>query len=98
MTEHVSPVVRADVRFSGERESLHVNVWFRDNSELERLISALCRLRDTVGDQYDHVHLQDHDLAAGRRGGLAEVNFFRPGRGATDVERKLADSAAEWLD
>ena len=97
MTKEFSPVIRADARFSGYRKWLHVNVWFRGKDELDKLINALIELRDTVGDEYDHVHLQHHDLAPGHPAGLAEVNFFRPGRIATCVERESADTAARWL-
>jgi hypothetical protein len=92
MGQKFSPVVRGNVRFSGDRESLHVNLWFRDKAELQKLIDALIELRDSVGDQPDHVHLQHYDLAAGKQGGgLAEVNFFRPGRGLDDVEKDMIE-------
>jgi hypothetical protein len=98
MAQKFSPVVRANVRFSGDREWLHVNVWSRDRTELQKLIDALIELRDSVGDQPDHVHLQHYDLPAGKQaGGLAEVNFFRPGRGVTDVENEMIDAAAAAL-
>jgi hypothetical protein len=97
MTQRFSPVIKADVRFCGDQKWLHVNVWFRDSDDLDGLINALIELRDTVSDEYDHVHLQHRDLAVGQQVGLAEVNFFRPGRRATEVERELADTAARWL-
>ncbi len=97
MTKQFSPVIRADARFSGSAKELHVNVWFRGKDELDRLINALTELRDTVGDDYGHVHLQHLDLAPRHQAGLAEVIFFRPGRTATCVEREMADSAARWL-
>jgi hypothetical protein len=93
MAHKYSPVVRSNVRFSGSRESLQVHVWFCDRTELQRLIDALIELRDSVGDQPDHVHLQHYDLAGRNQVGLAEVNFFRPGRGITDVENDLIDMA-----
>ena len=70
MEAKFSRVVRANVRFSGTREWLHVNVWFRDRSELQGLIDALIELRDSVSDQRDHVHLQHYDLVAGKQVGL----------------------------
>jgi hypothetical protein len=86
-----------NVRFSGPREGLHVNVWFRDRSEIQKLIDALIWLRDSVGDQYDHVHLQHYDVTGGKPVGRAEVNFFRPGRDVDDVENDLIDMAAASL-
>lgn len=97
MAQEMSPVIRADVRFGGNRQCLHVNVWFGDKRELNMLISALLQLRDSVGNELDHVHLQHHDLAGGQYAGPTEVNFFRPGRGPTDIERDLAHTAAQWL-
>jgi hypothetical protein len=97
MAQRFSPVIRADARFCGDRKWVHVNVWFREKDELGRLINALTELRDTVGDDYDHVHLQHYDLAAGHPIGLAEVNLFRPGRTPTELERELIDAAAQWL-
>jgi hypothetical protein len=93
----VSPVVKADARFAGDAQWLHVNVWFRDKGELDALINALSKLRDTSGDDFDHVHLQHHSLTPGCKAGLAEVNFFRPGRPPVDPENEMADEAATWL-
>ena len=53
----VSPVVKAGARFSESVQDLHVNFWFRDKSEIVTLIGALSKLRDTFGDDFDHVHL-----------------------------------------
>jgi hypothetical protein len=92
-----SRVVRADVRFCGTLESLCLNAWFLDNSELQRLIDALIELRGSVGDRADHVHLQHYDLGAGQGHGLGEVNFFRPGRGPSDLDNDLIDTAAAVL-
>ena len=97
MAQKMSPVIRGDVRFAGDREWLHVNVWFHDKNELDMLISALLQLRDGVGNEFDHVHLQHYDLFPGREAGIAEVNFFRPGRRRTDIERDSVRTAAEWL-
>ena len=72
MGREFSPVVKGNVRFSGPREGLHVNVWFRDRSEIQKLIDALIALRDSVGDQCDHVHLPHHDLVVGKQVGLAD--------------------------
>lgn len=97
MTPRFSPVVKADARFSGSKKWLHVNVWFRDKNEIDNLIHALTELRDTVGDDFDHVHLQHHAEAPGWPIGLAEVNFFRPGRPADEIEIQMTEEAAKWL-
>jgi hypothetical protein len=93
MKRELSPVVRSNVRFSGVSEFLHVNVWFSDRSELQKLIDALIDLRDSNGADFDHVHLQHYDYPASKQVGLAEVNFFRPGRGMTDLEKELTIQA-----
>ncbi len=93
----VSPVVKADARFSGSVLGLHVNVWFRDKSEIDALIGALTKLRDTFGDDFDHVHLQHHSLTSGSKAELAEVNFFRPGRAPVELDNEMVDKAATWL-
>ena len=90
-------VIRSNVRFSGTLDQLHVNVWFRDRIELQSLIDALIKLRDSTNDQIDHAHLQHYDLTTNCQLGLAEINFFRPGRGMTDLEKGLADSAIHEL-
>jgi len=92
-----SPVVLADARFAGDTQWLHVNVWFRDRNEIDALIDSLVELRDTYGDDFDHVHLQHHSLTPGCNTGLAEVNFFRPGRLPSELENEMADEAATWL-
>jgi hypothetical protein len=91
------PVVRGNARFSGSREHLHVNVWFRNKNELQGLIDALIELRDSDGDRSDHFHLQHYDLIAGGEAGLAEVNFFRPGRNANELDIDLINTAAAYL-
>jgi hypothetical protein len=98
MEKKFSRVVRGNVRFSGNFECLHINVWFRDRSELQRLIDALIELRDSVGDQPDHVHLQHYDLAPSSQIGLTEVNFFRPARDMTDLEKELNETAVRELN
>jgi hypothetical protein len=99
MEDQFSRVVTGNVRFSGNCEWLHVNVWFRDRSELQRLIDALIELRDSVGDQPDHVHLQHYDLApTSKQIGLAEINFFRPARDMTDLEKELNETAVRELN
>jgi hypothetical protein len=98
MEKAFSRVVRADARFSGYRQGLCVNVWFSEKSELQDLIDALIELRDSVGDQPDHVHLQHYDLCSpGRQAGLAELNFFRPARGMTCIEKELVETAVREL-
>jgi hypothetical protein len=97
MEKKFSRVVTGNVRFSGNCEWLHVNVWFRDRSEMQRLIDALTELRDSVGDQPDHVHLQHYDLAPGKQIGLTEVNFFRPARDMTDLDKELIETAEREL-
>lgn len=97
MKKKPSRVVRTNVRFSGTSGRLYVNVWFCDGSELQRLIDALIELRDSASDSSDHVHLQHYDLAPGEWLGLAEINFFRPGRGMTCLEKELNDIAMREL-
>jgi len=92
MKNKSSCVIKGNVRFSGTLDSLHVNVWFRSISELQRLIYSLVELRDSANDQNEHVHLQHYDLSADKQMGLAEVNFFRPGREMTDLEKELTDT------
>ena len=97
MEKKFSRVVRGDVRFSGDREWLHVCAWFRDKSELQSFIDALIELRDSIGDQPDHVHLLHYDLMTRHQAGLAGIVFFRPGRGMDDLEKELAETAAREL-
>jgi hypothetical protein len=97
MSKPTSPVVRADARFSGLPEWLIVGVWFHDKSEIDALIAALAELRDTTGDDFDHVHLQHHDLSPGCMPGLAEITFFRPGAVRTDIDDDLVTEAADFL-
>jgi len=97
MPKKFSPVIRAEARFFGCVQFLHVNVWFRDKDELQKLIDALVELRDTVGDDHDHVHLQHYDLRPGCVNGLAEVNFYRPGRAVDEMEMDAIEEAFEWL-
>jgi hypothetical protein len=72
-------------------------VWFSEKSELQTLIDSLIELRDSVGTEPDHVHLQHHDLAPGMPSGLTEVMFFRPGKGVTDIDIDLIKGAASTL-
>jgi hypothetical protein len=97
MAREPSRVVKGNVRFCGKGESLHVNMWFRDRDELQTLIDALTELRDAAGNQSDHLHLQHYDLAAEKGGGLAEINFFRPGREISDLDAELIKTAAASL-
>jgi hypothetical protein len=90
-----SPVIHADSKFYGYGRNLCVDVLFRDRSELDRLIEALTALRDSAGDEADHVHLQDG--GHGRDGRPAEVTFHRPGPDPWDSDEIVADAKA-WLD
>jgi hypothetical protein len=54
-------------------------------------------LRDTIDDEFDHVHLQQHDLSAASPVGHAEVMFFRPVRSIRDIERDMINDASKWI-
>lgn len=89
-----SPVVFADSKFFGTDQNLCVDVLFRDRTELDQLIQALTALRDSTGDEADHVHLQDG--GRGRSGAPAEVTFHRPRTDAWESKELVAD-AQKWL-
>jgi hypothetical protein len=91
----VSPVIFADSKFYGTDQLLCVDVLFRDRAELDRLIQALTALRDSEGNEADHVHLQDG--GHGRYGAPAEVTFHRPGPDTWNSVELVAD-AKSWLD
>ena len=90
-----SPVIRADSKFFGTDRFLCVDVLFCDREELDRLIRALIALRDSTGDEADHVHLQD--AGVGRHGAPAEVTFHRPGPDTWNSDKLVADAKA-WLE
>ena len=92
----ISPVIKADVKYSGDPQFLNVDVRFRSVAEIDELIAALRELRESQGDDFDHVHLQDCSLGPGTAG-LAEVNFFRPGMARTELDSDGTSQAREWL-
>ena len=96
MPQEMSPVVKADVKFAGCPNYLHVDVRFRSKEEIDTLISALTRLRDTQGYDFDHVHLQDISLAYGRIV-EAEVAFNRPGLERDELSMDMLTEAQKWL-
>jgi hypothetical protein len=90
-----SPVIRADSKFFGSDRFLCVDVLFRDREDLDCLIQALIALRDSTGDEADHVHLQDGGV--GRHGAPAEVTFHRPGPDTWNSD-ELVTMAMDWLE
>jgi len=57
----LSPVFRADVKFESEPPHQWVEVHFKDPQELKRFAASLVKMADS--GNFDHVHLQDHELS-----------------------------------
>ena len=74
-----SPVIRADAKFFGSPPHLCVDIRFANTAQLDALIAALVSLRELPADGFDHIHLQDTDLAPSHtQTALAEVTFWHP--------------------
>jgi len=97
MAHKMSPVVYADARFCGGPQFLHVGIWFNGKSELDELVKALTDLRDTAGDDFDHVHLQRDGLSKNSPAGDAEVIFYRPGHKPDNLNSEMAVDAEQWI-
>lgn len=96
MMKQYSPVVLGEVRHFAAPPGSCVDVRFRTKAELRTLISALTSLLDSRGDDFDHVHLQDHTLAVSSLPGATEVTLHRPGKRPDYAERLCLRQAARF--
>jgi hypothetical protein len=97
MGAEMSPVIYAECQFVGGPQHLHVECWFKDTREIDALIDALEALKQSVDPQFDHIHLQQHNLSRNSDAAAAEVVFHRPGSRPNELHIEMIDDASEWL-
>ena len=72
----MAPVVHADVKLICSPPRKWVDIRFKSTKEIDSLIDALRRLRDTKSGEFDLVHLHDHHLCS--HSTAIEINLHRP--------------------
>jgi len=94
----ISPVVKTNVKYCGNGDPyFYVEVRFRKKEEIDALIKALRQLRDSKGDQFDHIHLQDTRLRPDSTV-EGEINFWRPGVKRPGWERQSVTEAQRMFE
>lgn len=91
-----SPVITGDVKLYGVEDGPCVDVRFESIAQLDVLIAALMALRESPGDSFDHVHLQDPCKGPLKRAGT-EIVFWRPGLERDGGDRSCVRTAIKAL-
>jgi len=71
----MSPVYKAQIEKHGSAPHEHIRVHFSDATALKEFSASLIEMADS--DEFDHVHLQDHDLSKEKPDAGIEIVFLK---------------------
>jgi hypothetical protein len=92
-----SPIAHARVRLFSAPPNTCVDVRFNTKEEVDALINALVMLKDSSGNNPNHIHLQDFGLNPISPIGSTEVIFHRPRKKPDDAEQSCLDAYTAYV-